>query len=45
MVLVNQGETPYDEAVTLRMWAGIGEVIPPAVEQVKRALRDQPHRS
>lgn len=37
VVLVNQGETPYDAAVTLRVWRGIGEVIPPAVEQVKRA--------
>lgn len=38
VVLVNQGETPYDEVVTLRIWSGIGEVIPPAVEQVKRML-------
>jgi NAD-dependent protein deacetylase/lipoamidase len=38
VVLVNQGETPYDKKVTLRVWAGIGEVIPPAVELVKRAL-------
>ena len=38
VVLVNRGKTPYDDAVTLRTWAGIGEVIPPAVERVKRAL-------
>ena len=38
VVLVNQGKTPYDETVTLRTWAGTGEVIPPAAEQVKRAL-------
>jgi NAD-dependent SIR2 family protein deacetylase len=36
VVLVNQGVTPYDEVVTLRVWAGIGDVIPPAVERVKR---------
>ena len=30
VVLVNQGKTPYDEAVTLRSWEGISEVIPPA---------------
>lgn len=24
VVLTNQGETPYDEAVSLRMWTGIG---------------------
>jgi NAD-dependent deacetylase len=29
VVLVNRGETPYDEVVTLRAWTGIGEVIPP----------------
>ncbi len=45
VVLVNQGETPYDDAVTLRVWTGIGEVIPPAVERVKRALAEQPTSS
>ncbi len=45
VVLVNRGETPYDEAVTLRLWTGIGEVIPPAVERVKRTLGEQPNRS
>jgi NAD-dependent deacetylase len=38
VVLVNQGETPYDEVVTLRIWSGIGEVIPPAIEQAKQML-------
>jgi NAD-dependent SIR2 family protein deacetylase len=38
VVLVNRGETPYDDEVTLRSSAGIGDVIPPAVEEVKRAL-------
>ena len=38
VVLANQGKTPYDEGATLRAWAGIGEVIPPAVERVKRVL-------
>jgi NAD-dependent deacetylase len=45
VVLANQGKTPYDEAVTLRVWTGIGEVIPPAVERVKRALEEQAKRS
>lgn len=45
VVLVNQGETPYDEAATLRAWTGIGEVIPPAVERMKRALGEPPHKS
>ena len=44
-VLVNRGRTPYDEAVTLRVWTGIGEVIPPAVEQAKQTLGKQPNRS
>ena len=44
VALVNQGKTPYDEAATLRAWTGIGEVIPPAVELVKRALEEQPKR-
>jgi len=37
VVLINQGETPYDEVVSLRVWSGIGDVLPPAVERVKRA--------
>ena len=44
VVLVNRGETPYDEAVTLRIHAGIGDVLPPAVELAKRALAEQPPR-
>jgi hypothetical protein len=42
VVLDNQGEAPYYEAATLRAWRGIGEVIPPAVERVKRALGKRP---
>lgn len=38
VVLINQGETPYDEVATLRLWCGIGEVLPPAVERVRTAL-------
>jgi NAD-dependent deacetylase len=36
VVLVNRGETPYDGVATLRVRAGIGEVLPPAVERAKR---------
>lgn len=39
VVLVNKGETPYDEMATLRVWTGIGEVLPPAVERVRQASR------
>ena len=45
VVLANQGKTPYDEVATLRAWTGIGEVIPPAVERVKRVLGEKPNRS
>ena len=41
VVLVNRDRTPYDHAATLRVWAGIGDVIPPAVEQAKQALMEQ----
>ena len=39
-VLINQGETPYDDLVTLRVWEGIGEVMPQAADRVARALRN-----
>ncbi len=46
VVLVNLGETPYDGVATLRVWAGIGEVLPPAVERAKRLFgKQQPERS
>jgi NAD-dependent deacetylase len=44
IVLVNQGKTPYDRAVTLRAWMGIGDVIPPAVERAKQALMEPQDR-
>jgi NAD-dependent deacetylase len=44
IVLINRGKTPYDRAATLRVWTGIGEVIPPAVERTKREIVDTPHR-
>jgi NAD-dependent deacetylase len=45
VVLVNRGKTPYDRAATLRAWAGIGDVIPPAVERAKRAIGERPNGS
>jgi NAD-dependent SIR2 family protein deacetylase len=41
VVLINQGETPYDRRVSLRVWAGIGDVLPPAVALVRRALEER----
>ena len=45
VVLVNRGKTPYDRAATLRVWTGIGEVIPLAVERAKQVLEQQSNRS
>jgi NAD-dependent SIR2 family protein deacetylase len=45
VVLINHGKTPYDRAVTLRAWASIGEVLPPAVERVRQALEERPNGS
>ena len=38
VVLLNQGETPYDCAVTLRVSAGIADVLPATAARVKQAL-------
>jgi mono-ADP-ribosyltransferase sirtuin 6 len=38
VILINQGETPYDAVVALRLWSGIGELIPPATELLKQVL-------
>jgi NAD-dependent deacetylase len=45
VVLVNRGKTPYDRKATLRVWAGISEVIPPAVKRAKQALGEQTGKS
>ena len=45
VVLVNRGKTPYDGAAMLRVRTGIGDVIPPAVERVRRALGEPPNGS
>ena len=35
VVLINQGETPYDDFVALRITSSIGNILPPAIELVK----------
>jgi len=35
LVIINQGETPYDKIVHLRFDEGIGEVLPPVVTRLK----------
>ncbi|QSQ18898.1 hypothetical protein JY651_26445 [Pyxidicoccus parkwayensis] len=35
LILLNRGETPFDDVADLRIDAGIGAVLPPVVERVK----------
>ena len=39
LVIINQGETPFDRLTHLRFWEGIGAVLPPAVEQLKKLMK------
>jgi len=39
VVLVNRGETHYDHVVTMRLWDGIADVLPPTVQRVKEMTR------
>jgi NAD-dependent SIR2 family protein deacetylase len=38
LVIINQGETPYDRETHLRFDEKIGEVLPPAVERLKELM-------
>lgn len=38
-VIINQGETPFDRLAHLRFWENIGEVLPPAVAQLKKLMK------
>jgi NAD-dependent deacetylase len=38
LVIINQGETPYDRHVHLRFTEAIGEVLPPAVAKLKELM-------
>ncbi len=42
LVIINQGETPFDRVAHLRFWEGIGEVLPPAVAQLKELMKASP---
>jgi len=37
-VIINQGETPFDQLAHLRFWEGIGKVLPSAVDQLKELM-------
>jgi len=39
LVIINQGETPYDRVAHLRFEEGIGDVLPPAVAWLKELIR------
>jgi NAD-dependent deacetylase len=38
LVIINQGETPFDEHARLRFSEAIGQVLPPAIEQLRRLM-------
>jgi len=39
LVIINQGETPFDQLAHLRFWEQIGKVLPPAVERLKELMK------
>lgn len=39
LVIINEGETPFDEQAHLRFDEKIGEVLPPAIERLKELLK------
>jgi NAD-dependent SIR2 family protein deacetylase len=39
LVIINQGETPFDRLAHLRFSEGIGEVLPPAVARLKELMK------
>lgn len=39
LVIINQGETPFDRLAHLRFGEGIGEVLPPAVARLKELMK------
>lgn len=38
LVIINQGETPFDHLVSLRFHESIGDVLPKAVKKLKRLM-------
>jgi NAD-dependent deacetylase len=38
LVIINQGETPFDHRVSLRFYEGIGDVLPVAVKRLKKLM-------
>ena len=44
LVIINEGETPFDDECHLRFSERIGEVLPPVVEKLKELLEVKVHR-
>jgi len=44
LVIINKGETPLDECCHLRFEEKIGEVLPPAISQLRKLLKDSKKR-
>lgn len=42
LVIINQGETPFDRVCHLRFDERIGDVLPPAVDQLKQLIKASP---
>ena len=42
LVIINQGETPFDRACHLRFEEGIGEVLPPSVARLEQLMKVYP---
>jgi NAD-dependent SIR2 family protein deacetylase len=38
LVIINQGETPFDRAASLRFHERVGEVLPRSVRRLKRLM-------
>lgn len=38
LVIINQGETPFDRDTHLRFWENIAEVLPPAVDKLRELI-------
>lgn len=39
LVIINEGETPFDRLAHVRFWERIGEVLPPAVDRLKELMK------
>lgn len=38
LIIINQGETPFDRAASLRFYERIGDMLPRAVRRLKRLM-------